>query len=88
MEMKAKGYDQSIYSSPAVVVFFFLLLLFLLPVERARGCSRILRISSSSIFLSDLYSSRSMGAGAASLVRPFLVMAIRLLGKLVRSKTR
>lgn len=65
-----------IYSSPPVVLVFFLLLFFLLPVERVRGCSRILRISSSSSFLSDLICSRSTGLGAASLVRPFLVMAV------------
>jgi hypothetical protein len=64
---------RGIYSSPPVA-FFFLFLFFLLPVERAIGCSRIFRISSSSIFLSDLNCSR-LTLGAASLVIPFLVMA-------------
>lgn len=68
----------SIYSAPSVLVVFFLGLFFLVPVERARGCSRILRISSSSIFLSDLIFSRSTGLAAASLVRPFLVMAVKM----------
>lgn len=56
--------------------FFFFLLFFFLPVFLAMGCSRILRISSSSIFLSVLYLLRSSAGAAPSLVMPFLVMAI------------
>ena len=56
--------------------FFFFLFLLLLPVERARGCSRILRISSSVIFLSVLNCDRSGAGAAANLVRPFLVIAV------------
>ena len=69
-----------IYSSWApsaflAAAFFFLFLLVLLPVERAKGRSRILRISSSSIFLSVWYLERSGALGAARRVIPFLVMA-------------
>jgi hypothetical protein len=39
------------------------------------GCSRIFKISSSSIFLSDLTKSKFKAGGAARRVRPFLVMA-------------
>ena len=54
--------------------FFFLFLLFEL-VALAIGCSRILRISSSTIFLSDFHFARS-GVGAAdNRVRPFFVIA-------------
>lgn len=56
-------------------LFFFLALLFFFPVLRASGCSRILRTSSSVIFLSVWNFSRSRGWGPPSLVMPFLVMA-------------
>jgi hypothetical protein len=42
---------------------------------RAKGCSRILRISSSVILFSVFNLLRSNGGGAPSLVIPFLVMA-------------
>lgn len=61
-----------VYSSPSA---FFFLFLFFLPVLRDRGCSRILRISSSTIFLSDFTLARSKAGGAPTLERPFLVMA-------------
>lgn len=49
-----------IYSSPdSFLAFFFLFLLALEPVDLAKGRSRILRISSSSIFLSVLNLDRS-----------------------------
>src|SRR4051812_2543299 len=68
--------SSSASASPSFLAgFFFLLLFFLLPVFRDRGCSRILRISSSSIFLSDSYLLMSRGGGPPSLVMPFLVMA-------------
>ena len=54
---------------------FFLALLFFFPVFRASGCSRILRISSSVIFLSVWYLLRSRGVGPPSLEMPFFVMA-------------
>ena len=77
--MKKEAYSSSLDSSSASAFFagffFFLFFLFLDPVDLAKGRSRILRISSSSIFLSDLYWDRSSGAAAASLVRPFLVIA-------------
>lgn len=61
-----------------LAVFFFFFLFFpLAPVDRARGFSRISRISSSVIFLSDRTLSRSRGGGAASFVRPFFVIAVR-----------
>lgn len=63
----------NIYSS--FLAFFFLFLLALEPVDLAKGRSRILRISSSSIFLSVLNLDKSGSAGPASLVMPFLVMA-------------
>lgn len=70
---------EEIYSSWApsafLAAFFFLFLLVLLPVERAKGRSRSLRISSSSIFLSVWYLERSGALGAARRVIPFLVMA-------------
>jgi hypothetical protein len=56
--------------------FFFFLFLLFDPEDLARGRSKIFSTSSSSIFLSDLTLLRSSGGGAASLVRPFLVMAI------------
>jgi hypothetical protein len=55
--------------------FFFFLFLLFAPVDFANGLSRILRTSSSSIFLSDLTFSRSSGGGAASRMIPFFVMA-------------
>lgn len=55
--------------------FFFFLVLFLGLVSLARGSSRILRTSSSVIFLSVLNCDRSGVGGAASFCRPFLVMA-------------
>ena len=58
----------TIYDS--VAVFFFFLPLFL-----ARGSSRILRISSSSILLSVLNLVKSQAEGPPSLVMPFLVIA-------------
>lgn len=56
--------------------FFFLFFLPFAPVDLAIGRSRIFRISSSSIFLSDLILERSRVGGAASLVMPFFVIAI------------
>ena len=58
--------------------FFFFLFLLFAPVDRAAGCSKIFKISSSWIFLSDFTFSRSKGGGAASLVMPFLVIAATL----------
>lgn len=79
------AYSSSLSSSasPAAAFlagfFFFLFLFLLLVVFLDRGCSRILRISSSSIFLSDLTLLRSRAGGAPSLVMPFLVMAAQTL---------
>ena len=56
--------------------FFFLFLPF--PVFLERGCSRILRTSSSSICLSVLYLVKSSGGGPPSLVMPFFVIAAHL----------
>lgn len=53
----------------AVLAFFFL------PLFLERGCSRILRISSSVIFLSVLNLVKSQAGGAPTFVMPFLVMA-------------
>ena len=61
--------------SAFLAAFFLLFLFFLEPVDLDRGRSRILRISSSSIFLSDLTLVKSGAAGAVSLVIPFLVIA-------------
>lgn len=61
--------------------FFFFLFLPLEPVDLANGCSRIFKISSSSIFLSDLNLERSRVGGAASLVIPFFVMAVRVVSR-------
>jgi hypothetical protein len=47
-------------------------------VLRESGCSKILRISSSSIFLSVFNLLRSKAGGPPSLVMPFLVMAAPL----------
>jgi hypothetical protein len=67
-------------SSPAAAAFlagfFFFLFLFLGLLSLASGCSRILRISSSVIFLSLLILLRSGAGGAAIFWRPFLVMAV------------
>lgn len=81
-------FPSSIYSSselsssvapPAAAAFlagfFFFLFLLLEPVFLASGCSRILRISSSVIFLSVLHFATSRVRGALRRVRPFLVMA-------------
>jgi hypothetical protein len=46
-----------------------------LPLFLARGSSRILRISSSSILLSVLNLVKSQAEGPPSLVMPFLVIA-------------
>lgn len=56
--------------------FFFFLFLFFAPVDFEIGCSRIFKISSSSIFLSDLTASKSNGGGAANRVMPFFVTAL------------
>jgi hypothetical protein len=62
----------------AFLVFFFFFLFFdLALLGFARGNSRILRISSSVIFLSVFNLSRSGFGGAANRWRPFLVMATR-----------
>jgi hypothetical protein len=62
----------------AFLVFFFFFLFFdLALLGFARGSSRILRISSSVIFLSVFSLSRSGFGGAANRWRPFLVMAAR-----------
>jgi hypothetical protein len=45
-------------------------------VDLLVGRSRIFKISSSSIFLSDLTESRSKEGGAARRVRPFFVIAV------------
>lgn len=55
--------------------FFFFLFLLFDPVDFDSGCSRIFKISSSSIFLSDLTASKSRAGGAANRVMPFLVIA-------------
>ena len=55
--------------------FFFFLFLPLAPVDLATGCSRICRISSSVIFFSDLYCSKSGAGGALRRTIPFFVMA-------------
>ena len=74
-------YSESLSSSSPAAAFaagFFFFFLFLLPFDPvllAIGCSRIFKISSSSIFLSLLIASRSIAGGADSLVRPFLVSA-------------
>ncbi len=52
--------------------FFFLFFDF---VSFARGCSKILRTSSSVIFLSLLIFDKSRDGGAAIFCRPFFVMA-------------
>jgi len=62
----------SVVSACLVAVFFFLFLFF---DSLARGCSRILRISSSVIFLSVLNLVRSGVGGALKRVIPFLVTA-------------
>lgn len=67
--------SSSLSSSSFLATFFFFFLFFFAPVDLDRGCSRIFRISSSSIFLSDLTFARSRAGGAASLVKPFLVIA-------------
>jgi hypothetical protein len=59
--------------SALVAVFFFLFLFF---DSLAMGCSRILRISSSVIFLSVLNLVRSGVGGALRRVIPFLVTAV------------
>lgn len=75
-------YSASLFSSsspPAVFLagFFFFLFLFPLdPVDLVKGCSRIFKISSSTIFFSVLNLVKSGVGGAASLVKPFLVMAV------------
>lgn len=70
----SKETAKSIFYS-SFLAFFFLFLLVLEPVDLAKGRSRILRISSSSIFLSVWNLDKSGWAGPASLVMPFLVMA-------------
>lgn len=55
--------------------FFFFRFLLLAPVGRATGCSRILRISPSVIFLSVLYLDRSGDGGALKRTKPFFVIA-------------
>ena len=55
--------------------FFFFLFLPFAPVDLATGCSRIRRTSSSVIFFSDLYCSKSGGGGALRRTIPFFVMA-------------
>ena len=57
--------------------FFFFFLFLFLDVVLPIGCSRILRISSSVIFLSVLYLETSSGGGLARRCAPFLVMAMR-----------
>ncbi len=55
--------------------FFFFLFLPFAPVDLAKGCSRILRISSSVIFFSVLYCSKFGAGGAPKRTIPFFVMA-------------
>lgn len=82
--ISSRVYSPSLDSSPpwpasaflAGFLLFFLFFLFLEPVDLASGRSRILRISSSSIFLSVLNLDRSGWFGAASRVMPFLVIAV------------
>jgi len=78
----------ALYSSPllssspssglaaAFLAFFFFFLFLFLPAFFESGCSRILRISSSSIFLSVLNLLRSQAGGPPIRVMPFLVMAV------------
>lgn len=71
-------YSSSLLSSSSAAAaflagFFFLLAFFF--TSFASGCSRILRISSSVIFLSLLILDRSSAGGAAIFCRPFLVIA-------------
>ncbi|KAL6891423.1 hypothetical protein HDV57DRAFT_297311 [Trichoderma longibrachiatum] len=76
-----KPYSSALAASsvaPSALAAFFLGLLFFFPVFLARGCSRILRISSSVIFLSVWNLLRSSSGAAPSLVMPFLVMAVAL----------
>lgn len=82
-------YSSSLLSSSSssaaaflAVFFFFFRFLFLVEVLPI-GCSRILRTSSSVIFLSVLYLERSGDGGAAILVMPFLVTAIEELVRLL-----
>lgn len=69
--------SSSLSSSPAFFAAGFFFFLFLDLVSFASGCFKISRISSSVIFLSDLYLDGSKAGGAASFWRPFLVMAER-----------
>src|ERR1700759_3967515 len=62
-------------SSPDFFAAFFFFFLFL-PEFLESGCSRIFKISSSVIFLSDLYCAGSTVGGAAKRVNPFLVIAV------------
>jgi hypothetical protein len=70
-----RNHSSSLLSSPSpfFAVFFFFFLFF--PAFLERGCSRSCKISSSVIFLSDLYCDTSRAGGAARRVRPFLVIA-------------
>jgi hypothetical protein len=67
--------SSSVAAAAFLAGFFFFLFLFLGLASFDRGCSRILRISSSVIFLSVLNLDRSGAGGAASFCIPFLVMA-------------
>lgn len=77
--------SESLSSLAAFLVAFFFFLFLDLPAFLDNGCSRILRISSSLIFLSDLTLLKSSGGGPPSLVMPFFVMAAHRLAKYQRN---
>lgn len=73
--LSSSSSSSSLAAAAAFLAGFFFFLFLLLPVFLDSGCSRILRISSSVIFLSVWYLLRSRAGGPPSLVIPFLVMA-------------
>ena len=88
MKLHSSSLDSSSSSSSSAAgffagFFFFFLFLLFVPVALDIGLSRICKISSSSIFLSDLIESKSNGGGAARRVMPFFVIATE-----VRQKSR
>ena len=77
LTVHSSSLESSSSSSVAFLVGFFFFFLFLpfAPVDRATGCSRIFRISSSVIFFSVLYCSKLGAGGALKRTIPFFVMA-------------
>ena len=75
--LHSSSLESSSSSSAAFLADFFFFFLFFpfAPVDRATGWSRILRISSSVIFFSLLYSSKLGPGGALNRTIPFFVMA-------------